>query len=77
VQSGKTFTSEFFKDDQTASPKNDCNFEVSRVYLFPNCTRNHNIYLINNIHEKIIQNQIHDHLHAWSLAYALEWHAQL
>jgi hypothetical protein len=57
-----------FKDHQNCtSPKNECilkSWKNSRVYVFPNCTRNHTItmdckiillsmlLLIHNIHEK-------------------------
>ena len=43
----KQGTSEFFKDDQNCtSPKDECNLKSlknSRMYVFPNCTRNHTI----------------------------------
>ncbi len=55
----KTCTSEFFKDDRNCtSPKDECNLtslKNSRVYVFSNCTRNHTIILVNNIHEKNLE----------------------
>ena len=45
----KICPSEFFKDYQNCtSPKGECNLKSlksSRVYVFPNCTRNHIIIL--------------------------------
>ena len=52
----KTCTSEFFKDDEV--------FEKLTSVFFFNWRRNHTIILINNTQEKIMQNQIHCHLHA-------------